>query len=329
MIQEVLGATRKKVSGPETTPTLQASTTALSRLLENKEPIDPDMKLMLKSVFDKYETLVRLSSTELSSNRWKVDRDSAFDPSPIYLRSQEIDYGRTFSPLELVATAILITVHAENHTDEDLLEDVKWMRHYLRASQKDLRLNGTCWKITWEFINVELDLRRSGKRPSPAFMTHEIARKLALQKKAAAAKKKATPKAMPKPKAKPKPTPKKTRPAPKPSSSKTRPKRATPLAMPEPLFPNLARRSNGSRVDAKPAADVSESWSDSNGDTLSEYESLSELEEEIIRIGKLPRPAKIPRGDSTETEGDMHLPKRPRSIVVEVPQYDPKRARLS
>lgn len=283
------------------------------------------MKLRLRSIFDKFETLVRLSSTELSSNRWKIDRNSAFDPSPVYLRAQDVEQGRSFSsftPLELVATAILITVHAEKHSDEDLLEDVKWMRHHLRARVKELRLNSNCWKLTWEFISVELNLRRAGKCPSPAFMTDEMVRS-ALKKKDMAVK----PKSVPKPKSKAR-----TRTTPQPSSSsKPKLRRATPVRLGERLFPNLPPRKEPNRV-ARDMADFIDD-DDDDDETLSEYSDLSELEEEIIRLGRPSKRSQSTRDHSTETEeGALDISMRSRSsIVIEIPAYEAnsKRARLS
>lgn len=326
MILQVPGVQRNSVFSAPTTPYLQASTQALAKLLEDKRPIENYMKLRLKSIFEKFETLVRLSSTELSSNRWKIDRNSAFDPSPIYLKSQDIDQGRSsssFTPLELVATAILITVQADKHSDEELLEDIKWMRHYLRARAKELRLNSNCWKLTWEFISVELNLRRAGKRPSPAFIDDEVVRR-APKKKVGPVKAKAVsrPKSNSKPRSRAKATPQPS------SSSKPKRRRASPVQLGERLFPNLPPRKEPKRA----AGDMADLGDTDDDEALSEYSDLSELEEEIMRLGRRGKRSLSTRDDSTETEGALSNSTRSRSsIVIEIPAYEArsKKFRLS
>ncbi len=162
MIQEVMAGERRKKKvngGVSTTPTLQASPPALQRVLEDKMPISPALKLRLKSIFDKYETLVKLSSTEISGTVWRVKVNSVFDPAPEYLREVGVNHVRTFSPLELVVTAILVAVRMEERTDEELLDDVGEMRKYLRGKHRDLRVNAQCWSTAWEFITEVMERR--------------------------------------------------------------------------------------------------------------------------------------------------------------------------
>jgi len=162
MIQEVMTGRKKRSSAP----TLQASPQSLLRVLDDKTPINPVLKLKFKAIFDRYETLVKLSSTQMTTTRFKVKRNSVFDPAPDYLREAGINHVRTFSPLELIATAILIAVRAEKSTNEELLDDIKEMRFHLRIKHKDLRVNAQCWITVWEFITDVLDRRRSGKSAS-------------------------------------------------------------------------------------------------------------------------------------------------------------------
>lgn len=133
-------------------PTLQASPQALTRMLEEKEPINPVLKLRLKAVFDRYEKLVKLSSSKVTAKKYKVNVDSVFDTAPDFLRGEGFDHVRTFSPLELISTGILICYHMEKRTDAQLLNDVKEMRRHLRIKHKDLRVNAQCWATVWEFI---------------------------------------------------------------------------------------------------------------------------------------------------------------------------------
>jgi hypothetical protein len=165
MIIEVMAGRKKKV--PKTNmmaPTLQASPQALSKLLDDKLPIDPDLKQKFKAIFDKYEALVKLSSTRITTTRWKVNPETAFDPAPEYLRTANANWVRTFSPLELIVTAILVQVHMDHRSDEDLLDDIKTMRKHLRSHHKDLRVNAQCWNSSWAFITTEMDKRRGVTR---------------------------------------------------------------------------------------------------------------------------------------------------------------------
>ena len=149
-------AGRKKRSSA---PTLQASPAALGRVLDEKEHVTPALKLRFKAIFDRYESLVKLSSTVLHS-KYKLNRNSAFDPHADFLQNDaSVSHVQTFSPLELVGTAILIAMHMDKRSDEELIEDIKGMRHYIRLKHKDLRVNAQCWSTTWGFISKELPSR--------------------------------------------------------------------------------------------------------------------------------------------------------------------------
>ncbi|CZR51618.1 uncharacterized protein PAC_01495 [Phialocephala subalpina] len=163
MIIEVEGGIERKKKGTNNNPnipTLQASPQALAKVLEDKKPIDPEIKAKMKSVFDRYETLVKMSSTKITTTRYKVKPNSVFDPAPEYLRNANVNWVRTFSPLELIVTAVLVHVHQDHRSDEELLEDVRAMRQFLRTYHKDLRVNSQCWAISWTFITTEMDKRR-------------------------------------------------------------------------------------------------------------------------------------------------------------------------
>ncbi len=62
MIQEVMAGRRKRGAATSAAPPLQASPQALMKVLEDKEPISPILKLKYKAIFDRYEGLVRMSS---------------------------------------------------------------------------------------------------------------------------------------------------------------------------------------------------------------------------------------------------------------------------
>ncbi|TVY49928.1 hypothetical protein LOCC1_G000508 [Lachnellula occidentalis] len=155
MIQEVMSGKRKRSSAP----TLQASPQALLKMLDDKAPIEDVLKLKFKAIFDRYENLVKLSSTQVTATRFKINNNSVFDPAPDFLRAPGIEHVRTFSPLELIGTAILVSYQMDTRTDQELLEDVKAMRIYLRLKHKDLRVNAQCWVTVWEFVTEEMSRR--------------------------------------------------------------------------------------------------------------------------------------------------------------------------
>ena len=169
MVQEIMSSRRKGTL----VPTLQASPQALTRMLEEKEPINPALKLKLKTVFDRYEELVKLSSTRITTTRYRVNADSAFDPAPSFLRGDGFDHVRTFSPLELITSALLVCHHMAVRTDSQLLDDVKEMRRHLRVKHKDLRVNAQCWTTAWEFI-VRIKTLHNAYRKEEAVVKSEM-----------------------------------------------------------------------------------------------------------------------------------------------------------
>ncbi|KAJ8067399.1 hypothetical protein OCU04_004750 [Sclerotinia nivalis] len=156
MIQEVLSG-RTNGRREKAVPSLQASPQALMRVLEDPEPISMGLKLAFKDVFDRFESLIKKSSTKLGDGRYKLLKDSVFDPAPDYLKESDVNHVRTFSPLELVASGILISYHKDKRSDDALLEDIKAMRRFLRLKHKDLRVNAQCWATAWEFISERVN----------------------------------------------------------------------------------------------------------------------------------------------------------------------------
>ncbi|RFU32612.1 hypothetical protein B7463_g3745, partial [Scytalidium lignicola] len=164
MIQEVMA--RPWRNG--TTPSLQASPQALLRVLEDKAPMRIGLKMKFKQIFDKYESLIKMCSTKISLQKSRINRNSPFDPAPDYLREAGVGHVRTFSPLELIATAILIAYYTDTRDANTLLEDIKQMRQYLREVHKDLRVNAQCWASVWEYISVVLPQRHLEKASGAA-----------------------------------------------------------------------------------------------------------------------------------------------------------------
>jgi hypothetical protein len=159
------GNKRTNREGVGQTPTLQASPQVLTNLLLDKKPPSEAIKAKFKEVFDKFQELVDLSTQKSQTTKfgYKVIPNSAFDPAPDYLRERGVGHVKTFSPLELLATAILISFHGDLRTTGMLLGDIKEMRMYLRREHKDLRLNPACWATVWKFIEVDLIRLRGGR----------------------------------------------------------------------------------------------------------------------------------------------------------------------
>ncbi|KAI6708288.1 hypothetical protein JHW43_009181, partial [Diplocarpon mali] len=128
----------------------------------------PPLQARLEAIFGRYEHLIKLSSTQITATRFKVNSNSVFDPAPKYLRAANTNNVRTFSPLELVVTAILVATHMDHRSDEQLLEDVKELRTWLRRKHKDLRVNAQCWAMAWSFITMSPGQTRDESPPSLA-----------------------------------------------------------------------------------------------------------------------------------------------------------------
>jgi hypothetical protein len=157
---------RSNREGPDSNPSLHAAPQTLTRLLLDEGSLTERYKFKYKEVFDKFQELVDLSSKKSPNSKLghKIIPNSAFDPAPEYLKSRETSHVKTFSPLELVATATLIAVHGQSRTAATLIDDVKEMRLYLRRNHKDLRLNNQCWATVWKFIDTEIiKLRGDGQ----------------------------------------------------------------------------------------------------------------------------------------------------------------------
>lgn len=160
----------KNREGISHNPTLQTGANTLTRLVAKQDAsLNEAAKAHFKKVFDKFQDLIDMDTTELPGKvpDYKINPDSAFARAPNFLREQPVGHVKTFSPLELLATAVLISVHGRDRSNAMLLGDIKEMRHYLREHHKDLRLNNSCWTTAWKFIDDELVRRRGGKGTRP------------------------------------------------------------------------------------------------------------------------------------------------------------------
>lgn len=159
------GNKRSNREGVGQKPILQASPQVLTKLLFDEPSLTEGVKAKMKDIFDKFQELVDLCTEDSNKNKlgFRVLRNSAFDPAPDFLQERTVGHVKTFSPIELMATAILLLVHKGSRNTKMLLGDIKEMRHFLREQHKDLRLNNGCWLTVWNFIETVLIQRRGGR----------------------------------------------------------------------------------------------------------------------------------------------------------------------
>lgn len=155
---------KKNREGAGWKPTYQASPSNLTKLLTDSPSLNESVKRKFKKVFDKYAELVESCSTpdEDSPTGFKIKPNSCFAPSPEGVRNRGVTHVKTFSPLEVVATAILLLRHMDDRTNKMLQGDIMEMRVYLRQKNKDLRLNNTCWADCYQYIDVDMIQLRGG-----------------------------------------------------------------------------------------------------------------------------------------------------------------------
>ncbi|KAF2810377.1 uncharacterized protein BDZ99DRAFT_570957 [Mytilinidion resinicola] len=115
-------------------PTLKTSVTAIDKLIKNPKALDDSMKSHLATVFTTF--------TELVNEREAVFKDNGYERV------------KTFSPLEVVAVAVLISKYGDKRNHEMLLGDISMMRIIFRQKHLDLKLNGDCWRMVWEFVDT-------------------------------------------------------------------------------------------------------------------------------------------------------------------------------
>jgi hypothetical protein len=164
-VQSPSGDRRKDKDGAGSTPTLQSGPNVLMKLLMNTRILNEGVKKVFKKVFDKYQELVDLCSdpSDDSATGFKIRRDTCFATAPAALTSHGVFHVKTFSPLEVVITAILLLMHMDKRNNRMLMDDIMDMRVYLRQIHRDLRLNGACWATAYKYIDVDLILRRGGE----------------------------------------------------------------------------------------------------------------------------------------------------------------------
>lgn len=183
-IMEVMSPSADKKKSKEGTgwkPNYQATPSNLTKLLMDAPSLNESVKRKFKKVFDKYTELIESCSKpdKDSPTGFAIKADSCFAPAPAALRNRGVTHVKTFSPLEVVVTAILLLQHMDDRTNKMLEGDIMEMRVYLRQKNKDLRLNNTCWADAYQYIDVDLIQLRGGagatrRRAPPAPEAIEI-----------------------------------------------------------------------------------------------------------------------------------------------------------
>lgn len=155
---------KKSKEGAGWKPNYQATPSNLTKLLMDSPSLNESVKRIFKNVFDKYAELIESCSKpdKNSPTGFTIKPDSCFAPAPADLRNRGVTHVKTFSPLEVVATAILLLRHMDDRTNKMLEGDIMEMRVYLRQKNKDLRLNNVCWADAYQYIDVDLILIRGG-----------------------------------------------------------------------------------------------------------------------------------------------------------------------
>lgn len=145
-------------------PVLATNPKILQKLIQNDRLLDEGIKALYKRVFDKFQKLLKqVSKNPTSVQKLKPQPNSAFAPAPDFLRDPRVGHVKTFAPIELLATGVLLSKYMDERSDAMLLGDIAEMRHYLRENHKDLRVNGACWASVWEYLDDVMIQRRGGR----------------------------------------------------------------------------------------------------------------------------------------------------------------------
>lgn len=151
-------------SGNGSSPGFAMTPTKLTNLIKHDELLTEKLKRVFKKVFDRFQELLdKCLIKDGSAVGHQINPNSCFGKNPESIREANLHHVKTFSPLELLCTAILIHVHGDERNNKLLMGDIMDMRIVLRENHKDLRLNGACWITAWDYINNEIFLRRGGE----------------------------------------------------------------------------------------------------------------------------------------------------------------------
>lgn len=127
-------------------PHFSTSASTIKSLFKNVDDYNADMREKIRQTYMAFDWLIELDSKAFKDN--------------------EYTHAKLFSPFEFVATAVLISLHSENESDQFLLESIKGMRLHLRQHLRDLRMNKASWDCAWPYIECLLAPDEQEARPS-------------------------------------------------------------------------------------------------------------------------------------------------------------------
>ncbi|OJD35291.1 uncharacterized protein BKCO1_1800050 [Diplodia corticola] len=125
-------------------PTFSTQISTIKSLLKNVKDYNAETKDKLRRTYMKLDKLVEIDLRAFMDNQYS--------------------HAKLFSPLEFMATAVLISLHLEDESNQFLLESIRIMRLYLRQCLKDLRMNKSAWNCVWPFLE---SLRPPPERETP------------------------------------------------------------------------------------------------------------------------------------------------------------------
>ena len=121
------------------TPKLKAGAHTIKKLIRRPDLLDDALRARLHRTFTTFKRLIL--------------HDASVFLDTSYARS------KNFSPLEMVAVAVLISQYGESRTDALLCGDIALFRKEIRRVHRDLFLNAECWRTAWTFIEDLESLR--------------------------------------------------------------------------------------------------------------------------------------------------------------------------
>lgn len=127
-----------------------------SQIFECLSPTPSNGKPALKTGTKNVEQLTRMDLDERSKEhcRFVFELFAAInDEDPSIFTDEVVTRVMSFSPLELVAVCCLLSRWGRERPQGMLAGDIVLLRKKLREAYHDLRLNGTCWKTCWDYID--------------------------------------------------------------------------------------------------------------------------------------------------------------------------------
>ena len=157
-----------------------------SQIFECLSPTPSNGKPALKTGTKNVEQLTRMDLDEWSKEhcRFIFELFAALNvEDPSIFTDEVVTRVMSFSPLELVAVCCLLSRWGKERPQGMLSGDIVLLRKKLREAYHDLRLNATCWKTCWDYIdNLEryrgtTDQSAKSKARSSAAKTKQISQR--------------------------------------------------------------------------------------------------------------------------------------------------------